>query len=319
MEDDSSPKITMFFYILKEGDVKEPLNKYNIIPKKSYIIGRSSKECDIVLDEKLLSRKHAELIYNNKNEIIIRDFNSRNGTYINKERIEPDKDILFSINDTLSLGNMNNEIVFNDYTEVKKEEEFQKEQEKENDKENYFKQNNNDNNYQENNNYQNSEKNKSFDKNNSKSKNSKKSIINIDHNSYKSNNKSYSRKNISRQNSRSRSRSKETERKNSKNFAGLENIIKNLDERNKDDNKYYERNSRDEYYRSRHSYGRERERERDRYSMRHNNRYEYDDYNRNRMNNNDTFEFENNFGNNREDIGYIKCYVSGYMYLKIKK
>ena len=56
----------MFFYLIKEGDVKEPINKFNITPKKLYIIGRSKKECDIALDEKSLSRKHAELIYHNK-------------------------------------------------------------------------------------------------------------------------------------------------------------------------------------------------------------------------------------------------------------
>ena len=312
MEEYSSPKVTMFFYILKEGDVKEPLNKYNIIPKKVYTIGRSSKECDLVLDEKLLSRKHAELIYNNKNEIIIRDLNSRNGTYINKERIEPEKVTLFSINEILSLGNTNNEIVFYDYTENKKEEDTDKEKEKDN----YSKQNNYNNNYQENNNYVYSDKNKSNEKKNSQSNETKKNEINIEKNSYsrKSNNKSYSKRNISR--SRSRSRSKETQKKNSRHFAGLENIIKNLDERNREENnsKYDNRYNRDNYYRNRPSFGRGRD------SLNRSNRYNNRDYDKD-MRYNDRKEYGDDFEKNRDrdDDGFIKCYVSGYMMLKIRK
>ena len=165
MEENSSSKVSMFFYVLKEGDVKEPLNKYTIIPKKLYTIGRSSKECEIVLDEKLLSRKHAELIYNNKKEIIVRDLNSRNGTFINKEKIEPDKDILFSINDILSFGSTNNEIVFYDNSENKKEEDTDKE--KSTNKKIYKSQ-------EKSNNYQNSERNKDEQKNYSKSRDTQK-------------------------------------------------------------------------------------------------------------------------------------------------
>ena len=315
MEENSSPKVTMFFYLLKEGDVKEPLNKYNIIPKKLYIIGRSSKECDIVLDEKLLSRKHAELIYINKNEIIIRDLNSRNGTFINKERIETNKEILFSINETLSFGSINNEIVFYDNTDNKKEEET--------DKEKSIKKNNY--NSRENNDYQSSEKNKITQKYNSVSKDTKKNINFNEKKSYsrKSNNRSSSHKN------KSRSRSKETQRQNSKKYSGLENLIKSLDERNqeKDNNyKYYDRyNNRDDYYRNRQSFGREREREREKNSFKRNERYDYEDYNRkqrfNDIKENRDYIKENrdDFENKREDNGFIKCYVSGYMMLKIRK
>ena len=312
MEEDSSPKVTMVFYILKEGDVKEPLNKYNIIPKKLYIIGRSSKECDIVLDEKLLSRKHAELIYINKKEIIIRDLNSRNGTFINKDRIEPNKEILFSKKETLSFGSTNNEIMFLDYTDNKNEENT--------DKEKSIKKNNV--NSQEKNNYQSSEKNENIQKNNSKSEDTKKNLNINEKKSYsrKSNNQLYYGKNKSR----SRSRSKETQRQNSKRFSGLEKLIKNLDERNKEkDNNYenYERyNNRDDYYRNRQSFGREREK----ISYKRNNRYDYEDYNRERRfndikENRDDIKENDNFKNNREDNGYIKCYVSGYMMLKIRK
>ena len=226
---DSPSKITMFFYLLKEGDVKEPLNKYSIIPDKLYIIGRSKKDCDIVLDEKLLSRKHAELIYHNKNEILIRDLNSRNGTYINKNRIEPEKDIYFSINDILSFCHINNEIVFYDYTENKKAEDTDKEKEI-----------NKINNY-------NQDKINISEKNSASKETKKNFEENINKNdkgySQHSNKKSFSKKNLSR--SRSNSRKKE----NSKKYSGLEEIIRKFDEQNRENTR--EKNYYDNYnYRS---------------------------------------------------------------------
>ena len=313
MENDSPSKITMFFYLLKEGDVKEPLNKYSIIRDKLYIIGRSKKDCDIVLDEKLLSRKHAELIYHNKNEIMIRDLNSRNGTYINKNRIEPDKDIYFSIGDILSFGHINNEIVFYDYTDNKKAEDTDKEKEI-NKVDNY-----------------------NQDKINisSKNSNSKETKKNFDENinkkdniySRNSNNKSFSKKKLSR------SRSNSREKRNSKRYSGLEEIIRKFDEQNRENDneknyydKYNNRPNREEYYnRNRKSFGNGKETEE---YMRRNYRYEneYNDRNRryfdNDKNNNYKRENRNDFANkdNFEQNGdYIKCYVSGYMMLKIRK
>ena len=308
MEEDSSSKITMFFYLIKEGDVKEPINKYNIIPKKLYLIGRSKKDCDLVLDEKLLSRKHAELIYNNKNEIIIRDLDSRNGTYINKNRIEPYKDIIFSINDILSFGQINNQIVFYDYTEQKKEEYT--------DKDNYSTKNKN---------YNSIDRDKNFEKNKSKSDVTQRNN-NINQNKediYYRNSKNKSRSNSKKNLSRSRSRSKETEKKNSRIYSGLEKLIQNIDERNREKSnsrKYNDRyNNRDEYYRNRASFGREKEKEKEEYQRR-NDKYNNEYYEKTRRYYDDK-KFENDFShkNNNEDNGYIKCYVSGYMMLKIKK
>jgi len=313
MENDSPSKITMFFYLLKEGDVKEPLNKYSIIRDKLYIIGRSKKDCDIVLDEKLLSRKHAELIYHNKNEIMIRDLNSRNGTYINKNRIDPDKDIYFSISDILSFGHINNEIVFYDYTDNKKAEDTDKEKEI-NKVDNY----NQDKINISNKNSNSKETKKNFDEN-----------INKKDNIYSrnSNNKSFSKKKLSR------SRSNSREKRDSKRYSGLEEIIRKFDEQNRENDneknyydKYNNRPNREEYYnRNRKSFGNGKETEE---YMRRNDRYEneYNDRNRryfdNDKNNNYKRENRNDFANkdNFEQNGdYIKCYVSGYMMLKIRK
>jgi pSer/pThr/pTyr-binding forkhead associated (FHA) protein len=108
--------ITMLLYMI-DNDKKEPVQNWEIIPKKRYSIGRSKKEVDITLNEKLLSRKHAELVYYDNKTIMIKDLNSRNGTYINNERIDPMKDTFFSNKDYLSFGSTNNKIVFFDKNE----------------------------------------------------------------------------------------------------------------------------------------------------------------------------------------------------------
>ena len=294
MEEESSSKITMFFYLIKEGDVKEPINKFNITPKKLYIIGRSKKECDIALDEKSLSRKHAELIYHNKNEILIKDLESRNGTYINRNRIEPFKETIFSIKDVLSFGNFENQIVFYDYTNNNNGEETDKEN-----KDKYISDNN-------------------IIKEESKSQSGEtKKNINI---SRHSNSKSKSKSNSNSKVKFSRSRSKETQRQNSYRYSGLENLIRDIDEKNRDndlnDRRYNDRyKNRDEYYRNRSSFERPRERERE--PQRKDYSY-YENNNRNRRYY-DNKESRDDFDNNREDNGYIKCYVTGYMMLKIRK
>lgn len=115
----SNEKIKMLVYHLEE-DEKIPTEKWDIIPGKLYEIGRSKKETDLPLDIKLLSRKHAELIYYNNKKILIKDLNSRNGTYLNKIRLEPLQDVYFTTNDILSFGNASNKIVFLSSREEKK-------------------------------------------------------------------------------------------------------------------------------------------------------------------------------------------------------
>ena len=112
--------ITMILYII-DNDKKSPSQNWEIIPKKKYIIGRSKKEVDLPLNLKLLSRKHAELIYYDSKTIMIKDLNSRNGTFINKLKIDPLKETFFTNKETLSFGNTNNEIVFFDNSEQHKD------------------------------------------------------------------------------------------------------------------------------------------------------------------------------------------------------
>ena len=106
-----SNEITMILYII-DNDKKTPCQNWEIIPKKKYTIGRSKNDVDLSLNLKLLSRKHAELIYYDSKTIMVKDLDSRNGTFINKIKIEPLKETFFSNRDILSFGNLNNEIVF---------------------------------------------------------------------------------------------------------------------------------------------------------------------------------------------------------------
>ena len=112
----NSNQITMILYVI-DNDKKTPSQNWEIIPKKKYTIGRSKKEVDLSLNLKLLSRKHAELIYYDSKTIMVKDLESRNGTYINKLKIDPLKETFFSNKDILSFGNTNNEIVFFNHSE----------------------------------------------------------------------------------------------------------------------------------------------------------------------------------------------------------
>jgi pSer/pThr/pTyr-binding forkhead associated (FHA) protein len=110
----------MILYVIDNGE-RNPSQNWEIIPKKKYTIGRSKKEVDLPLNIKLLSRKHAELIYYDSKTIMIKDLNSRNGTFINKVKIEPLKETFFTNKQKLSFGNTNNEIIFFDKSEQHKE------------------------------------------------------------------------------------------------------------------------------------------------------------------------------------------------------
>lgn len=74
---------------------KWPLSHVNPL-----LIGRS-KDCDVTLSERLISRFHARICWN-KNQYQVEDLNSRNGTYVNGERIKAD--ILLHNSDEIQLG-----------------------------------------------------------------------------------------------------------------------------------------------------------------------------------------------------------------------
>ena len=101
----------ILLYVIEDGR-RKLIQDMEIIKNQKYTIGRSKKEADIALNDKLLSRKHAELVYYDNKTIMIKDLDSRNGTYLNKERISPLKETFFNMKDILSFGSLDNELVF---------------------------------------------------------------------------------------------------------------------------------------------------------------------------------------------------------------
>ena len=87
-----------FLSIIKAG-VKENIT----ILQPSFIIGKLKEQVDFVLEDKTISRLHAEICYKD-GAYYIKDLNSKNGTYVNGERIESNKPFLLSNNDSISFA-----------------------------------------------------------------------------------------------------------------------------------------------------------------------------------------------------------------------
>ncbi len=71
--------------------------------KPEIIIGRS-RECDIQLDQLTVTRKHAAILKKPDGAFIIKDLGSKNGTFVNGERIKPYTDITISEKDNINIG-----------------------------------------------------------------------------------------------------------------------------------------------------------------------------------------------------------------------
>ena len=110
-------KIALALYFIKENNNQELFGKWTISIGKKYLIGR--KDADINIDHPLVSRKHLELIYYSNDLISVRDLDSRNGTFINNAKVNPYQEIKFNTKDKLSLGDINNKIVFIENQEIK--------------------------------------------------------------------------------------------------------------------------------------------------------------------------------------------------------
>ena len=114
-------KVSLIFYSEEEGK-RIMVDKWNIEIGKKYIIGRSKRKVDIIIQDSNISRVQSEIIFYDKDKIMIKDLDSSNGTFINKIKIEPRKEMYFSARDIISIGDEKNELIF----EVPKEEEEKK-------------------------------------------------------------------------------------------------------------------------------------------------------------------------------------------------
>ena len=112
-------KVSLYIF-RKENDKKEMVSKIDIDIGKKYTIGRKKNKADIVLEDLAVSRIHLELTFINNQKILIKDLGSNNGTFINGEQIPSYKEYNLTINDSLFIGKISNEISFED---LKKEQE----------------------------------------------------------------------------------------------------------------------------------------------------------------------------------------------------
>ena len=74
--------------------------------KQSVLIGRDSSQCDVVLLNTSVSRRHARLSVGRDNTLQIEDVGSTNGTSINGARIEPRRSHPLEPGSTLKMGDI---------------------------------------------------------------------------------------------------------------------------------------------------------------------------------------------------------------------
>ena len=88
--------------------IEEDTKKRHDISQNKYVVGRS-KECDLVLNSTIVSKKHAEIICEN-GSFYVKDLNSSNNTYLNKATIEPME--LYKIENGARIGFGNKWFIF---------------------------------------------------------------------------------------------------------------------------------------------------------------------------------------------------------------
>lgn len=81
-------------YQIVLSDVNTPMRTFQVPLNKSVLIGRSRRDCDIVLDyEKSVSARHCEITMRN-GKFYIKDLQSSNGTYLNESRVLNETEII---------------------------------------------------------------------------------------------------------------------------------------------------------------------------------------------------------------------------------
>ena len=72
--------------------------------KDSTLVGRKREFADCVIDNKAIGRVHAE-ISRRGDAYYIKDLNSKNGTFINNVRLEPEKESVINNKDIITFAN----------------------------------------------------------------------------------------------------------------------------------------------------------------------------------------------------------------------
>lgn len=86
------------------------------VPVKRFLIGRGD-DCHMRPKSEAISRNHCAILINDEDdEVVIRDLNSRNGTYLNGERLAADQSL--ESGDHLQVGRLEFEILIKDRKRV---------------------------------------------------------------------------------------------------------------------------------------------------------------------------------------------------------
>ncbi|MCA9121307.1 MAG: FHA domain-containing protein [Planctomycetaceae bacterium] len=86
------------------------------VPVKRFLIGRGD-DCHMRPKSEAISRNHCAILINEEDdEVVIRDLNSRNGTYLNGERLAADQSL--ESGDHLQIGRLEFEVIIKDRKRV---------------------------------------------------------------------------------------------------------------------------------------------------------------------------------------------------------
>lgn len=96
---DSSVKVTGKLLINNNGVLSE-----EHLYKSSTILGRS-QSCDVIIDNRVISKKHAEIL-NEGSSFYVRDIGSKNGTFINGRKLKLMEKVELKSKDKIKLGNV---------------------------------------------------------------------------------------------------------------------------------------------------------------------------------------------------------------------
>ena len=87
--------------VLKDGVIVETIK---LEGKEYFILGRQPDVVDIQMDHPSISRKHAVLNFRNDNAVMLRDFDTPQGTFLNKKRCEKDIFYRVYVGDMIKFG-----------------------------------------------------------------------------------------------------------------------------------------------------------------------------------------------------------------------
>lgn len=99
LADDSEASLFMPYLIDKKTKSQIPINK------KDFKIGREEKYVDYVTSEPTVGRLHASIVLDEQGKIVfVRDANSKNGTFVNGEKIQSNINVQIKDGDVIRFG-----------------------------------------------------------------------------------------------------------------------------------------------------------------------------------------------------------------------